>query len=134
MWGLFFIALIINELKVNIMAEKNNATCAICGSSYHLCMSCKSLMNLQPWKVHTDTSEHYKVYQVIHGYSTGVYDKGEAKSKLETIDLSDLDSFRTNIKDIIYDILGMKKVVEEDDNKKSKAVSKKKSSDMVETE
>ena len=88
------------------MTEKMNATCSICGSPYHLCLSCKDLINLNPWKKHTCTSGHYKVYQIIHGYSTGVYNKEEAKFKLQTIDLSDFNSLRDNIKNIINDIMG----------------------------
>lgn len=87
------------------MATKNNATCSICGKSYHMCVSCKDVINAAPWKKHTCTSEHYKVYQVIHGLSTKVYNKDEAKSKLQNIDLSDLENFRDNIKDIIKDIM-----------------------------
>ena len=88
------------------MVTKNNATCSICGRGYRMCLSCKDLINLKPWQNHTDTSEHYKIYQVIHGYSTGVYNKEEAKLKLQMIDLSDFDSLRDNIKNIINDIMG----------------------------
>ena len=88
------------------MAEKINATCAICGKGYHLCMSCKDMISLTPWKKHTDTSEHYKIYQIIHGYSTKVYTKAEAKAKLKKVDLSDFDMLRDNIKTVITDIMG----------------------------
>lgn len=88
------------------MAGKNNAFCSICGKPYHMCLSCKDQMRLQPWKMHTDTSEHYKIYQTLHGYNVGVYDKEEAKSKLQNIDLSDFDSLRDDIKNIINDITG----------------------------
>lgn len=87
------------------MKEKNNATCSICGKGYYKCNSCKDMMSLNPWKRHTDTSEHFKIYQVIHGYSTGVYTKHEAMIKLQIIDLSDFDSLRDNIKGIINDIM-----------------------------
>lgn len=89
------------------MAEKINATCAICGKGYHLCMSCKDMITLTPWKKHTDTSEHYKIYQIIHGYSTKVYTKAEAKAKLKKVDLSDFDTLRDNIKAVITDIMGV---------------------------
>lgn len=80
-------------------------------------------MELNPWKIHTDTSEHYKIYQIIHGYSVGLYTKDEAKTKLKTVDLSDLDDLRENIKNIINDIMGNKAVKVEAANKKvSKAV------------
>lgn len=62
-------------------------------------------MKLSPWKMHTDTAEHFKIHQIIHGFSTGVYNKDEAKNKLKNVDLSDLDTFKPNIKSIIEDIL-----------------------------
>ena len=87
------------------MAEKNNAVCSICGNSYYLCMSCRDSIKVNPWKIHTDTSEHYKVYQIIHGLSTNVYTKDEAKTKLKNVNLDDMNSFRPHIKEIIKDIL-----------------------------
>lgn len=96
------------------MVEKNNATCSICGKAYHICMSCRDSMALSPWKIHTDTSEHFKIYQILHGYSTGVYSKDEAKSKFQMVDLSDLDSFKENIKSIIKEILKEEVSVETD--------------------
>ena len=96
------------------MAEKNNATCKICGKPYYACMSCADSMKAHPWKVFTDTSEHYKVFQVVRGLSTGVYTKDEAKEKFKNIDLKDIESFRPHIKDIIKDVLKEEKVVEED--------------------
>lgn len=87
------------------MAEKNNATCSICDKGYHICLSCRDSIQLAPWKVHTDTSEHYKIFQIIRGYSTGMYDKDESKAKLKNVDLSDLNTFRPHIKKIIKDIL-----------------------------
>lgn len=89
------------------MTDKLNATCSICDKQYYLCTSCKSFMELSPWKIHTDTSEHYKIYQIIHGYTVGLYTKDEAKSKLEKVDLSDLEDLRENIKEIIKDIIGV---------------------------
>ena len=62
-------------------------------------------MKLSPWKIYTDTAEHFKIHQIIHGFSTGVYNKDEARIKLKNVDLSDKDSFKPNIKQIIDDIL-----------------------------
>lgn len=87
------------------MAEKNNATCSICGKPYHMCLSCNDIMKSSPWKMHTDTPEHYKVFQIIRGYNTNVYTKDEAKKKLENVDLSDLNTFRENIKKTIKNIM-----------------------------
>lgn len=95
------------------MAEKNNATCSICGKPYRMCLSCKDELAAAPWKIHTDTSEHYKVFQIIRGYSTGVYDKAEAKKRFAHVDLSDLDDFRDSIMKTVKDILAYEDVAKE---------------------
>ena len=84
---------------------KKNSFCTICGKGYHKCLSCKDMMEMSPWKRYTDTSEHYKVYQILHGYSTGVFDKNEAKTRLQSVDLSDLNTFRDHVKATIEEIL-----------------------------
>lgn len=87
------------------MTNKLNAKCAICGTPYHMCMSCgkdKSLV----WKRFCDTPEHYKIYQLVHGYTTGLYTKTEAKRKLKNIDTSDIDELRPNIREILVGIMG----------------------------
>ena len=77
-----------------------------------MCLSCKDKMKMSPWKMYTDSAEHYKIHQIIHGLSTKVYTKDEVKSKLKNVDLSDLETFKPNIKSIIKDIL-KEEVVEE---------------------
>lgn len=109
------------------MASQNNAICDVCGKPYKLCLSCKDHLALQPWKVHTDTAEHYKVYQVLLGFNTGVYDIAEAKAKLQTIDLSDKDTYLTEIKEVIDKILAYedKSVEVNEPVKEVKSTSKK---------
>ena len=92
------------------MAE-NNAVCSICGKAYHSCLSCSDAMKLHPWKIYTDTQECFKVFQVVRGFSTGVYTKGEAKEKLQNVDLKEINSFRPHIKKIVKDILKEEKAV-----------------------
>lgn len=91
--------------------NKYNATCAICGKPYHMCMSCGKDKGLV-WKRFCDTPEHYKIYQVVHGYTTGLYTKAEAKRKLKNIDTSDIDELRENIREILVGIMGNDKKVE----------------------
>ena len=83
--------------------KKYNTTCAICGKPYHMCYSCKGKQNAI-WKRHCDTAEHYKIYQLIHGYTTGLYTDAESAAKLKNIDVSDVDELRPHIRDIIKKI------------------------------
>lgn len=94
------------------MSDKNNATCAICGKGYVMCYSCDKGDVSKHWKLHCDTPEHYKIFQIIHGYTSGVYTKAEAAKKLDKVDLSDFDELRDNIKEVVNDIRGSKKKAE----------------------
>jgi hypothetical protein len=94
------------------MAVNNNSTCDICGSKYHVCMSCKDSIKLQPWKIYCCSSDCYKTFQVVRGFSTGVYTKDEFKSKLKNIDLSNLENYREHIKVLIKDVLKEDKIIE----------------------
>ena len=87
------------------MANNNNSTCSICGKEYYACLSCHDSIKANPWKVYTDTAEHYKIFQIVRGLSTKVYTKEEAKAKLKNINLNDIESFRPHIKQIIEDVL-----------------------------
>ena len=104
------------------MAEKNNAVCSICGKEYYACLSCSDAMRLHPYKSFTDTAEHFKVFQVVRGLSTGVYTKDEAKEKFKNIDLKDIETFRPHIKKIIKDVLKEDKAVVETTEKIENAV------------
>ena len=79
--------------------------CSICGRPYHMCASCKDTIKANPWKMFCDTSEHYKIFQIVRGFNTNVYTKDEAKNRLNNVDLSDKNSFRPHIKKIVDDIL-----------------------------
>jgi hypothetical protein len=56
------------------------------------------------------------VFQVVRGYSTGVYTNDEFKSKLKNINLSNLDNYREHIKTLIKNALKEEVVVEELDD------------------
>lgn len=86
------------------METKNNVKCSICGKGYYLCKSCEK-HKPTAWKLYTDTSEHYKVFQIVHGVSIGVYTKEEAKKRLVNVDLSDMNTFKPEVKAVLEDIL-----------------------------
>lgn len=68
-------------------------------------MGCGNAKQLQPWKTYCCSPDCYKVFQVVKGFSTGMYAKDEFKSKLNNIDLSNLESFRESVKIVIKDAL-----------------------------
>lgn len=94
------------------MTNKLNAKCAICGKPYHMCYSCDKKNAQLVWKRFCCCPEHYKIYQLVHGYTTGLYTKSEAKRKLKNIDTSDIDELRPNIREILVGIMGNDKKVE----------------------
>ena len=89
------------------MAEKDNAVCAICGKGYHKCLSCKDKMAAAPWKLHCCSAEHYKIYQILHGNTVGVFTNAEAKKRLKRVDLSDLSELREDKQAKINELLGV---------------------------
>ena len=116
--------------------NKLNAKCAICGKPYHMCMSCGKDKGLV-WKRFCDTPEHYKIYQLVHGYTTGLYTKAEAKRKLKNIDTSDIDELRPNIREILVGIMGNDKKVEpvvEDKTESVDAEASVEPAESIETE
>lgn len=91
------------------MNKNNNVKCIICGEGYHLCRSCKDKLAVAPYKLLTDTSEHYKVYQVVNAYRGKVYTKEEAREVLKNIDISDKDTYLDSVKKILDEILEVEK-------------------------
>ena len=104
-----------------------NAKCAICGKDYYVCMSCKDRIRLKPWTVYTDTPECYKIFQIIHGYSTGVYTREETKQKLQNIESINMNELKDNIGKIVKDILfeEVEKATENVDSEVDKQVDDK---------
>lgn len=88
------------------MSGKKYFECAICGKRYEACYSCGRKDASLAWKNLCDTVEHYKVFQVVNGYTSGVYTKEEAAQKLKNVDVSDVSLFRSNIKKIVKEIQG----------------------------
>lgn len=106
------------------MSEELNAICDICGKPYHACNSCKDMTSFTPWRIITDTMEHYKVFVAVSDY-TRTGSREQAKEDLSHCDLSDFDTFRDEVKKVIKEILAEEIVEKSTTNSASKKVVKK---------
>lgn len=97
------------------MANELNAVCDICGSKYHVCMTCKSTKTLKPWRTITDTIDCYKIYMVIHDYKNGTLTKENARKMLDECTLP--KSFQPHIKVIIDEIMSTEKKIKPETKK-----------------
>lgn len=100
------------------MENNVNAHCTICGKGYHVCQSCLNIKTFKPWRTVTDTIEHYKIYLAIHKYTLSK-NKDKAKEELKECNLSGLNSFVPEIKNIINEIMEDKQKIQ------TKSVQKK---------
>lgn len=87
------------------MQEYLNHTCSICGQKYHACNNCEGAKSFTPWRALADNIEHYKIYLIIRDYNNKYIDKIEAKNQIVNRDLTGLESFITEIRLKIEEIL-----------------------------
>ena len=86
------------------MAQKINHWCVLCGKGYHACDSCNEIKSLAPWRVFTDTIEHYKIFSVLKDFNNHVISKDEARELLSNLDLSGKDSYKGSAKKVLNEI------------------------------
>lgn len=107
------------------MSESNiNAYCKICGKGYHVCNTCKTQKTFKAWRSVTDTIDHFLIFSAIHGY-TVTKNKDQAKAELQSCDLSGLESFNSEIKSVIKEIMQEPSKIEPDNSKTATAQKRK---------
>lgn len=93
--------------------EKNNKKCIICKKTYSYCPSCGKDNNKPSWYSIFDSVRCHEVYEICTKLRDGIYTMVEAKSKLEVLDLSDLDNFKESTQNKIREILAYEEPVVE---------------------
>lgn len=88
------------------MSDTINAYCKICGKGYHMCLVCKDYARMHPWQADTENAEHFKIFQILKGHTTGLYTKAEARERLMQLDLSEKETFIDRVKTHIDEIVG----------------------------
>lgn len=66
-----------------------NTWCRICGKKYTVCPVCESAKTRTPWRIITDTAEHYQIWLAVSQYKSGIIDKQVAKEILENVGLNE---------------------------------------------
>lgn len=107
------------------MSENLNATCAICGTRYHMCRTCKDIKSFQPWRTVTDILPHYMIYLALSEY-TKTGNKEKAREELRDCDLTGLESFDKDVKQVIKEILKEEKTSKVESEKSSTKSSARK--------
>lgn len=85
-----------------------NHYCVICGTGYHSCDSCNEIRKFKSWQKITDTSNHYKIYQILNDYSYKIISIKMAQELLNKCDVHDYKTFKPNIIKMIDEILSYK--------------------------
>lgn len=115
------------------MAKELNATCLICGKKYHVCEICdKNKDNWHSWRMIVDDISCYKLFTLLTAYSGGSKTKDEVKEFLETMDLSELETFAEIPKKQIKEILKSENKKENNkDNNKENMISEAKEDNIT---
>lgn len=76
--------------------------CKVCGTEYDFCPHCAQV---QSWRRHTDTADHYYLWLVLMTYQT---DK-DAKAAYDAlqkrgIDIRDVSEFKPNVRELLTEI------------------------------
>ena len=84
---------------------KLNRTCGICGKRYSYCGSCKVDSNKPTWMAVFCSDNCKKLYDVINDYRYKKLSKEKAFSKLNELNLSDIDNLPKNFRDYFTEIM-----------------------------
>lgn len=87
--------------------QKINHWCVVCGKGYHACDSCNKERSFTPWRVLTDTIEHYKIFMILKNYNNQLISKESAQEKLLSMDLTDMEFFKESAKKVLNQIFSV---------------------------
>lgn len=87
--------------------QKINHWCVVCGKGYHACDSCNKEKSFTPWRVLTDTIEHYKIFMILKNFNNQLISKERAQELLFPMNLSDMESFKESAKKVLDKIFSV---------------------------
>ena len=93
------------------MKRNKTRICICCGKEYQYCPRCDSDKDAPRWMMNFDTDACHVAFQVVTDYNYGEITREEAVAKLNAVDLSDLESYIPDVKDVVKKILTVDKVL-----------------------
>lgn len=87
--------------------QKINHWCVVCGKGYHACDSCNKEKSYTPWRVLTDTIEHYKIFMILKNYNNKLISKEHAQEMLLSLDLTGMELYKDGAKNVLNQIFSV---------------------------
>ncbi len=84
---------------------RDERTCVICGEHYSYCPNCVDYNNQPRWRFLFHDKNCHDIYGVLNDYGASVITKDQARAKLRTLDLTNLNAFRKDFRDQINEIM-----------------------------
>lgn len=81
-----------------------NRVCLTCGNEYEYCRSCPSGSKLPIWKSLFDTENCKKIFETVSDYAQTAISKERALERLSDCDLSNAETLKPTIKNLIKEI------------------------------
>lgn len=100
--------------------------CKICGKSYDVCPACESVRTFAPWRTIVCSSREFILYELLSEYD--LKKDAEHFSKVfKTLDITDamVDTYRTDVRNRIYEINSLVSAKERTTTKKRVNKSRK---------
>lgn len=96
------------------MARIKARKCIVCGKEYEYCNRCSSHANMPTWMALYHDENCRSIMNIATEYMAGNITKSEAKSQIDSCDLTDKKNFKESVVKAIDEICSTKKVSKAD--------------------
>ena len=95
--------------------------CIVCGKEYEYCGNCKAHSSLPAWMAIYHDENCKNIMNIATEYMAGNLTKAEAKSQLDSCDLTGKSKFKESVAKVVNEILASKKT--EKSNKETETIA-----------
>lgn len=95
--------------------SRYNRICILCGKEYKFCSNCKEESHQPAWKNIYCSENCRLIFNTTVAYADKSIDIKEAKKRIDSCDLSEIENFKEDIKKLVFEIMSAE-ISEELDN------------------